>query len=110
MLRHAYKDLHKQFNHQIVNHRNKQYVNGGASTNLAENFNSHLKRGIYGTYHWTSKKHSQKYANEFTFRRNTRKYSVQERFDLALLSTVGKRLTYQALINCQPFQNYSLLS
>ena len=48
---HAYKDLHKQFNHKIVNHSIKQYVNENASTNAIENVWSHLKRGINGTYH-----------------------------------------------------------
>jgi len=48
---HAYKDLNRQFNHQIVNHSAKQYVNEKAHTNSIENFWSHLKRGIYGTYH-----------------------------------------------------------
>ena len=47
---HAYKDLNKQFDHQIVNHSAKQYVNEKAHTNSIENFWSHLKRGIYGTY------------------------------------------------------------
>ena len=70
----AYQDLKKWYNHQIVNHRNKQYVNGNASTNSLEGFWSHLKRGIYGNYHWVSKKHLPSYANEFTLRYNTRKY------------------------------------
>jgi hypothetical protein len=47
----AYKDLHKQFNHRIVNHSAKEYVNQSAHTNSIENFWSHLKRGIGGTYH-----------------------------------------------------------
>jgi len=48
---HAYKDLHHNFNHQIVNHSIKQYVNKNASTNAIENVWSHLKRSVYGTYH-----------------------------------------------------------
>ena len=95
----AYNGLGKWYNHQIVNHRIKQYVNGKASTNSAENFNSHLKRGIYGTYHWVSKKHLPKYLDEFTMRFNTRKYTEQDRFDLLLSSTAGKRLTYRELVS-----------
>ena len=87
------------FNHQIVNHRIKQYVKGKASTNSAENFNSHFKRVIYGTYHQVSKKHLPKYVNEFTLRFNTRKHEEKDRFNLALFSMMGKRLTYQQLIN-----------
>ena len=95
----AYNYLHKWFNHQRVNHKIKQYVNGKASTNSTENFNSRLKRGIYGTYHWISKKHTQKYVDEFVFRYNTRNYSDKNRFDLLLSSVAGKRLTYQELIS-----------
>jgi hypothetical protein len=95
----AYNKLFKTYNHQIVNHRIKQYVNGDASTNSAENFNSHLKRGMSGIYHQVSRKHTQSYANEFAFRYNTRKYKEQERFDLVLLSTAGKSLSYRQLIS-----------
>jgi len=94
----AYKGLKKWYNHEIVNHGKKQYVNGNASTNSAENFNLQLKRTINGTYHWISRKHAQKYANEIAFRFNTRKNSRQERFDLALSSAVGKHLTYGELV------------
>jgi len=95
----AYQNLSKWYNHQIVNHRKKEYVNGNATTNSIEGFWSHLKRGIYGNYHWVSKKHLSNYANEFTLRYNARKYSEQERFDLVLLSSINQRLTYQQLIN-----------
>ena len=94
-----HRNLHQRFNHQIVNHSIKQYVNGKASTNAIENAWSHLKRNLNGTYHQISRKHSQKYIDEFALRYNTRKYSEQERFDLVLLSSVGKRLTYQELIS-----------
>ncbi|CAJ0635365.1 4692_t:CDS:2 [Entrophospora sp. SA101] len=56
-----------------VNHSAKQYVNEKAHTNSIENFWSHLKRGIYGTYHWISKKHLHSYIDEFVLRFNTRK-------------------------------------
>ncbi|WNE40515.1 MAG: IS1595 family transposase ISNwi1 [Mycoplasmataceae bacterium] len=93
----AYKDLYKWFNHSIVNHRIKQYVNGEASTNSIEGFWSHLKRGIYGTYHWISRKHTQKYIDEFALRFNTRKRNEQEKFDLVLSALVGKSLSYRGL-------------
>jgi len=99
---HAYKDLSKWLNHQIVNHSIKQYVNKNASTNSIEGFWSHLKRGI-NTYHWISKKHTQKYVDEFAFRFNTRKHSEQERFDLVISSVISKGLT-------SAFSNSSLQS
>lgn len=89
--------MNKWFNHQIVNHRIKQYVNGNATTNSIENVWSHFKRMTYGTYHWLSKKHLQRYLNAFTLRFNTRKYEEKERFDLMLLASVGKSLSYKEL-------------
>ena len=93
----AYKDLSKWFKHGIVNHSIKQYVNGKATTNAIENVWSHLKRTIANTYHWVSKKHLQRYLNAFNLRFNTRKYEEKERFDLILLSSVGKSLSYREL-------------
>jgi len=37
-------------------------------------------------------------VDEFVFRYNTRKYEEQERFDLAILSSVGKQMTYRELV------------
>lgn len=54
------------------------------STNQIENAWSHLKRTIFGTYYQVSKKHMQKYVDEFTFRFNTRDISDSERFDIYL--------------------------
>src|SRR5439155_10842878 len=94
----AYKDLNKWFNHQIVIHSAKQYVNGKVSTNSMEGVWSQFKKGVNGTYHQVSKKHLQSYVDEFTMRFNTRKYEEQDRFDLVLSSAIDKRLTYQQLI------------
>jgi hypothetical protein len=93
----AYKDLEKWYKHLIVNHRKKQYANGEAYVNTAENFNNCLKVTIKGTYHWISKGKSQGYMNEIAFRYNTRKYSEQQRLGLLLSSVVGKHLTYGEL-------------
>jgi len=57
-----------------------------------------LKKGIFGIYHFTSKKHLQIYVDEFVFRFNTRKISESARFNL-LLSNTERRLTYKELRN-----------
>lgn len=90
-------DLYKDFNHEIVNHSIKQYTKGKASTNTIENPWGHLK-GTIRTYTKISRKHSQKYIDEFVLRFNTRKYKTEERFDLVLLASVGKSLSYSELI------------
>ncbi|CAH1769000.1 8337_t:CDS:2 [Entrophospora sp. SA101] len=83
-----------------VNHSAKQYVNEKAHTNSIENFWSHLKRGIYGTYHWISKKHLHSYIDEFVLRFNTRKYEERERFDLVLTSVVYMHKNENGKIYC----------
>ena len=54
----------------MVNHSVSEFVNGMASTNGIESVWAVLKRGYIGTYHDFSKKHIDRYVNEFTFRLN----------------------------------------
>ncbi|MBQ4122119.1 IS1595 family transposase [bacterium] len=93
----GYRNISKIYKHSIVNHNAREYVNGEAYTNTIEGFWSLLKRGIYGIYHFTTKKHLQKYIDEFVFRYNTRKHSETERFDLLLLNMEVKT-TYKGLV------------
>ena len=94
----AYKDIDKVFaRHEKVNHSQKEYVRGIYHTNTIEGFWSILKRGIIGIYHHVSKKHLDKYLDEFEYRYNTRKIACYDRFNL-LLSLCNTRLTYQNLI------------
>lgn len=95
---HAYKNLHKNFNHIIVDHANDVFVINGFTTNNIECYWSHLKRGIYGIYHQVSPKHLHRYCNEFAFRYNTRKDKEVDRFDSALKQAIG-RLKYAQLIS-----------
>ena len=87
------------FKHASVNHGAKEFVNGMASTNTAESFWSHLKRGIDGIYHHVSAKHLQLYCDEYTFRWNTRGMTDGERFEAWFDNINGKRLMYKSLTN-----------
>jgi transposase-like protein len=70
----AYKILpHKGYSHDSVNHGAHEYVRGIVHTNSIEGFWSQLKRSINGTFHHVSRKHLQKYVNEFSYRYNRRK-------------------------------------
>lgn len=93
----GYKDLERVYDHNIVKHNQNKYVNGKIYTNTIEGFWSLLKRGIIGIYHFISKKHLQKYVDEFVFRYNTRNHTIESRFNL-LLSNLENRLTYKTLI------------
>ena len=65
-----YKKLNKWTlsTHSTVNHSKGKYVKGDTHTNSIESVWAVLKRGVHGTFHHISKKHLQRYLNEFTFR------------------------------------------
>jgi len=94
----SYKALQRIYDHHFVKHSGRQYVKGRVHTNTIEGFWSLLKRGIFGVYHFTSKKHLQIYVDEFVFRYNSRKISESERFNI-LLENIENRTTYKELIN-----------
>ena len=87
------------YNHHTVKHSTKEYVNGDTHTNGIESVWAVLKRGIYGVYHQVSKKHLQRYVNEFSFRLNQRACAnhTLDRIDAMFTGTLSKRLTYTAL-------------
>jgi transposase-like protein len=93
----GYNKLKRVYDHSVVKHNAHQYVNGRVHTNTIEGFWSLLKRGIFGIYHFTSKKHLQVYVDEFVFRYNTRTATEASRFNL-LLANSNNRLTYKELI------------
>ena len=59
--------------HEVVRHGRGQYVRaGGIHSNSAESFWAIFKRGYHGIYHQMSKKHLQRYVDEYAFRFNTK--------------------------------------
>ena len=94
----SYKSLQRVYDHQTVKHSKSEYVRGRVHTNTIEGFWSILKRGIFGVYHFTSKKHLQLYVDEFVFRYNSRTITEAKRFNL-LLTNTENRITYKELIS-----------
>lgn len=92
----GYRTVSKLYEHYVVDHGHGQYVDEDAYTNNIEGFWSIMKRGLTGIYNHTSKKHLQKYVNEFCFRYNYKELSGAERFNL-LLCNSNHRITYQSL-------------
>jgi transposase len=65
------------YNHQVVQHRLRQYVNEqGNTTNTIEGWWSILKRSISSTHVWVSPKYLDRYIDEFEFRYNNRHSEV----------------------------------
>lgn len=92
----GYRTVSKLYEHYTVDHGHGQYVDEDAYTNNIEGFWGIMKRGLTGIYNHTSKKHLQKYVNEFCFRYNCKELSGAERFNL-LLCNSNHRITYQSL-------------
>jgi transposase-like protein len=96
----SYKGLAADYIHKVIDHA-ESYAEGKVHTNGLENFWSLLKRGIKGTYVSVEPFHLFRYLDEQAYRFNSRKMNDGIRFDLALRSVVGKRVTYQSLIGAE---------
>jgi len=100
----VYTDEHRGYNGLVeynripVNHSGKVYVMGDAHTNGIESFWAIFKRGYHGIYHWMSKKHMQRYVDEFTFRWNQRPAPMQNVFAEVVSKVIAStRLPYKEL-------------
>jgi len=96
-----YDGLEKKFVHKVVNH-SQEYVRGSVHTQGIENFWSLLKRSLRGTYVAVEPFHLDAYVTEQVFRFNNRAtkdnpLTDADRFSLAAMQIVGKRLTYAEL-------------
>jgi len=99
----VYTDDHKSyiglpFEHESVNHSIGEYVREIAHTNGVESFWSAFKRGYYGTYHRISKKHLERYVNEFSGRHNIRILDTETQMEEVAKAMYGKILPYKELI------------
>lgn len=93
----AYRGIGKEFRwgHFTVNHGKGEYYRGGAHTNTAESYFALLKRGVTGSFHHVSKKHLNRYCDEFSFRWNYRKSDDAARTVAAIEGAAGRRLMYK---------------
>ncbi|MEW5717714.1 MAG: IS1595 family transposase [Chloroflexota bacterium] len=101
----SYSGLDPEYKHQIIDHA-VAYVNGKVHTNGIENYWSLLKRALKGTYIHVDPDHLFRYLDEESFRYNNRETDDATRFNEAVKSVVGKRLTHNGLTDragAQPF-------
>jgi len=94
----SYSKLNKHFEHGVVKHGKGEYVRGNIHSNSAESFWAVFKRGYHGVYHIMSKKHLQRYVDEYAFRYNNRELELQDLFTSVVqkVSNSGK-MGYKAL-------------
>ena len=94
----SYSQIGKLYNHETVTHGKGNYVNGDAHSNSAESFWALFKRGHYGIYHSMSKKHLQRYVDEFVYRHNSRGVSLSDMFaDVVDRVSNSAKLPYKTL-------------
>lgn len=76
----SYAKVGTLYKHAVVDHSKGEYVRGDAHTNGIESYWATFKRGYYGIYHQMSKKHLQRYVDEFAYRFNNRESEFDEVF------------------------------
>ena len=85
-------------NYVATPHRRGQYVHGEVHTNGIESHWSMFKRGIVGTYHHISPKHTERYAVEFAGRDNDRPKNTADQIAGLVRGMDGKQPRYADLI------------
>jgi len=94
----GYNNL-RGYQHTVINHSGGEYVNGDAHTNGIESFWALFKRGYHGVYHQMSRKHLQRYVDEFIYRFNRRKSTLQNVFSNVVERVAeSTKLPYKELI------------
>ena len=95
----VYPKIGEEFaGHGTVNHGAGEYVQVGDHRSHEHGRKSHFalfKRGVYGTFHNSARRHLHRYLAEFDFRANPRDLTDAERSDALLTGVKGKRLTYR---------------
>ncbi|UPT67927.1 MAG: IS1595 family transposase [Sphingobacteriales bacterium JAD_PAG50586_3] len=96
----GYNEAEEVFGYErhFVSHSKKEYANGNITTNRIENVWSNMKRGIFGVYIKSTKKHLHRYMDEFVFRYNTKKKTDGYRFNYYLENLQNTRLRYKDLV------------
>jgi len=96
----SYTALSKEgFKHDTVKHVAGEYVRDDVHTNSIESVWAVMKRGVHGVYHQVSKKHLDRYVDEFTFRLNAGKVQrhVMDRLGSLVDAAAGRRITYETV-------------
>ncbi len=84
----AYRSMNRVLPHAVIKHSD-WYMNGHIHTNTIKGFWSLLKHGMFGQYHSVSRKHLQRYVDEFCFRYNRRRMPPMVAFESTLKRGVG---------------------
>lgn len=86
----GYMGMSKVVPHSVIKH-SKWYVDGEIHTNSIESFWALLKRGMFGQFHSVSKRHLQRYVDEFCYRFNARDDDPKDTFHNTISLGLGVR-------------------
>lgn len=92
----GYKPLSLNYIVNQVDHARGSYVNGDCHTNTLESAWNIFKRSIRGNYCAPSKKHLQKYIDEFLFRYNNRNLDIPNQIT-CIIKQMNCRIKYKEL-------------
>lgn len=93
-----YHRVKREWRHDTINHSRGEYARADVTTNTIEGAWMHLKTSLDAIYIGVSKKHLQRYCDEYTYRYSTRALSDSDRFVDWFSHINGKRLMYKTLI------------
>jgi len=79
----GYLGMSRVLPHAVIKHQ-RWYVDGDIHTNTIEGFWALLKRGMFGQFHSVSRRHLQRYVDEFCYRYNLRKADAFDAFALTI--------------------------
>ena len=85
-----YRHLNREFaDHAFVRHGAGEWGRGSIHTNTIEGFWALLKRGMFGQFHSVSRRHLQRYVDEFCYRYNLRNADPFDAFTLTINRGLG---------------------
>ena len=84
----GYSGMSRVMPHSVIKHSD-WYVDGDIHTNSIEGFWALLKRGMFGQFHSVSRKHLQRYVDEFCYRYNLRWHDSEDAFYLTIDRGLG---------------------
>ncbi len=87
----GYLGMSKVLPHSVIKHQ-EWYVDGDIHTNTIEGFWALLKRGMFGQFHSVSRRHLQRYVDEFCYRYNLRKVNPLLAFNSTINLGLGVRV------------------
>ena len=83
--------------HEVVEHGRHEYVRGDVYTNSIESAFGLFKRGMVGAFHQVSKKHLDRYLDEFEFRFNNNRKNAYLFRDTLTRMVQADALPYEKL-------------